>query len=545
MVKKRLSIKEIFSSVRKQSISMRRRFALCLIACLISVIAILLLLFSLFDITNSADNDLDHILTQQLDHSSNQIYRDMDQLAALAVEFSKQVGEQIEEFDTPFEKLKNNVSALTDLQKKTYETVRNNMRIADCSGAFYILNTTVNDQLKDTYYSGIYLRYANVGSSITLRNSICMFRGASQVARQNSINLFSTWECETKKGTFPQMEVVLDQLEADPTKGYLLTKAYKLPEAWEKVRLLCAPISDKSGTIIGVCGFEISDPFFYSAYQASDAEQEFMVCALIEQENGTYTGQLAPNHSGYAPDLKGAVTIDNRDRFSAFIDDNMTLIGKTNNIKIGSSDHTVAVMIPEKQYDMHINKELTKTIILLVIVSILSVVASILLSHRYIRPLLRSVEQIKAKQFEAGTHIPEFTDLFEFLAEQDRINENELSRARNEKADALAAASEIQKKFDETAKQNERLAYSRKDEIDPYDYENFKIGLKMLTEKERQVFDFYMQGKTVKEIIATLGLQESTVRFHNKNIYAKLGVHSLKQLLRYAAILKQEDDSAI
>ena len=48
-------------------------------------------------------------------------------------------------------------------------------------------------------------------------------------------------------------------------------------------------------------------------------------------------------------------------------------------------------------------------------------------------------------------------------------------------------------------------------------------------------------GKTVKEIVALTGLKESTVRFHNRNIYTKLGVHSLKQLLRYSAIMKQEE----
>lgn len=63
----------------------------------------------------------------------------------------------------------------------------------------------------------------------------------------------------------------------------------------------------------------------------------------------------------------------------------------------------------------------------------------------------------------------------------------------------------------------------------------------MLTTKEQEVLELYLQGKSVKEIIAILGLKESTVRFHNKNIYSKLGVHSLKQLLRYSAVLKQEE----
>ena len=41
------------------------------------------------------------------------------------------------------------------------------------------------------------------------------------------------------------------------------------------------------------------------------------------------------------------------------------------------------------------------------------------------------------------------------------------------------------------------------------------------------------------EILAILGVTENTLKFHNKNIYNKLGVSSRKQLLRYATLLKQ------
>ena len=77
--------------------------------------------------------------------------------------------------------------------------------------------------------------------------------------------------------------------------------------------------------------------------------------------------------------------------------------------------------------------------------------------------------------------------------------------------------------------------------MDPYDYEDFKNGLKFLTEREKEILDLYIAGKTVKEIVALTGLKESTIRFHNRNIYTKLNVHSLKQLLCYAAIMKQEE----
>ena len=87
-----------------------------------------------------------------------------------------------------------------------------------------------------------------------------------------------------------------------------------------------------------------------------------------------------------------------------------------------------------------------------------------------------------------------------------------------------------------------RLAYSRKNEVDPYDYEQFLSGVKTLTKMERTVFDHYLAGKSVKEIVELVGIKESTVRFHNRNIYSKLGVNSLKQLLMFAAIMKRDEE---
>ena len=39
-----------------------------------------------------------------------------------------------------------------------------------------------------------------------------------------------------------------------------------------------------------------------------------------------------------------------------------------------------------------------------------------------------------------------------------------------------------------------------------------------------------------------VGIKESTLRYHNRNIYSKLGVNYLKQMLLYAALMKQEGE---
>jgi len=36
------------------------------------------------------------------------------------------------------------------------------------------------------------------------------------------------------------------------------------------------------------------------------------------------------------------------------------------------------------------------------------------------------------------------------------------------------------------------------------------------------------------------GIKESTLKFHNRNIYTKLGISSRKELLMYAALMQKQ-----
>lgn len=76
--------------------------------------------------------------------------------------------------------------------------------------------------------------------------------------------------------------------------------------------------------------------------------------------------------------------------------------------------------------------------------------------------------------------------------------------------------------------------YSQTDDsvqVDNDQFDIFKKGMENLTKTERLIFDAYIARVTTKEIMATLNIKENTLKFHNKNIYSKLGVSSRKQLL--------------
>ena len=52
----------------------------------------------------------------------------------------------------------------------------------------------------------------------------------------------------------------------------------------------------------------------------------------------------------------------------------------------------------------------------------------------------------------------------------------------------------------------------------------------------------YLSNMTGKEINDALGIKESTLKYHNHNLYQKLGVTSRKQMLRYAALLSNDNN---
>ena len=62
----------------------------------------------------------------------------------------------------------------------------------------------------------------------------------------------------------------------------------------------------------------------------------------------------------------------------------------------------------------------------------------------------------------------------------------------------------------------------------------FKQGLAELTPTEQNVYQLYLSGMSTKEVLEKMNIKENTLKYHNRNIYSKLGVSSRKQLLELA-----------
>jgi DNA-binding CsgD family transcriptional regulator len=144
------------------------------------------------------------------------------------------------------------------------------------------------------------------------------------------------------------------------------------------------------------------------------------------------------------------------------------------------------------------------------------------------------IEQISRIDFEFLSVSYIITELF-LCGVHMVMNENQrLRELVQQKEEALLARSAVDSRSDRVVS------------LEMMEY--FAQGLDTLTPQERQIYEAYLSGTSTKDIMIELNIKENTLKFHNKNLYSKLGVSSRKQLLEvYRAIktdMKKNGDKA-
>lgn len=290
------NIKAIINQFKTESISMRRRFYFFIISAIAIVITLILLLFTLFGIMNPTNRHITETLDTQLLSYTDNIRDDYNKIAAHAISFSEQLEISIQHYLTEnnitFEDLKNNPDILEDLQNHLYDIVYLNMQLAPSSGAFYILDTTVNSRSETPYYNGIYLKYINIYSENTVNNEISLYRGSYTTGKENNLTFHSGWQNEMQTDFFNNS----NSLFADDPH-YILSSTVEIPDTWERARYVYVPVRDLKDNIIGICGFEVSDLYFQLSEKVSDDKLGQLIGALLDEEQSTYSGQF--NSSRY------------------------------------------------------------------------------------------------------------------------------------------------------------------------------------------------------------------------------------------------------
>lgn len=441
------------------------------------------------------------------------------------------------------------MSALNDsqyytegVQEALFPKLEEELLKADASGAFIILNATVNtgEANSDKSKTGLYFQRSTLDRT---DETLLLFRGNAELGRKKDIMPHRKWRLEFRTDFVPQTENFFNETIVKEKKS-VLTDIFTLNGTSEKAMAFITSLFGADGSYYGICGFEISNNYFKDFFvQPTRLEQ--LTCTFsktekdgkIDCENIFWTGVL----NGYSLKPSGTLVPKKmNDSLTEFLGEN-TFVAAKNEITILNTPYTLVVMQPKSEFDKTVAINVTKIVLVCFLLIISAVVLCIFFSRKFVSPVIKSLEKIRMQEHaRTKSDIIEIDDLFVYLAEQDRLRDLEMKNLKHQNEELTIVTENQTSEIDKRQTEIERLAYSRKNEIDPDNYEAFKIGLKELTKTEKTVFNLYLQGKTAKEITDILNIRESTLKFHNHNILEKLCVSSRKQMLRYATLLKQE-----
>lgn len=589
--------KEIWHNKR----SMRSRFIIYLLSLVLLAGSAMLILLNVIGIVQPPSHDIDRFLEYELNTRTNDIKRQMNALAAHNIDLSQQLQQDINRvmldhgIYNNYDALNNNPEALTAIQQATYQTLAAKMQQAPASGALYLINASVNTNLLEPTYNGLFLKFTNIYSENTLFNEICMFRGNPQVARNNNISLYSTWQMELNIHAYPQADTLLHAKENNISQQYILTDVAHLKESWEQSRLFLMPINSNDGKIIGVCGFEISSVYFQQRTKQANYKGYPLITAILDKKaDNEYQGQL----SNPASFVNATITTSSDGEHELFTAGQERFIGFTAPLTVGASEHRVAVMLPADSY-YHLQRQAKmRLLIMLGIILLLSLLSAGYFSKRYVDPLVADLQQLQQNpDAPPQANVLELNQFFEFLqshseqqaeklrqlqSENNQVQkqyglaamrlqeaqekqkqtanqyihleeqlaalQNEIQQVRlqmeqtqQEKLQAQQEREQAQQQFNFAQAALEKAIEKKLESVDPDSYQMFIDNLATLTPKEEDIFNLYVQGCSTKDIISQLGITENTLKYHNKNIYGKLGVKTRKELLQYIELMRNAE----
>lgn len=425
-------------------------------------------------------------------------------------------------------------------------------------------------------YNSLYIKYANLFSENTLNNEICMFRGDYSVARAHGINLYSTWQLESQSGVFPEITALLQEPAPELGKSFVMTKIKPLADSWEKVRLFLFPLLDREGRVMGVCGYELSNLYYQLRSATLFYKGTPLISALLDKEgHDTYQGQLVDESIlGEWP-----LVVQSKGKYTLFTSSNTTYIGKLLPIDVAKNSHYLAVMLPENVYNDMLVKARIRAVAIFGLILLLFIAAGYLLNKKYVEPIVGDLQQLRLNPLQKpSSNLQELHEIYTAwqnsnyqnkekllsLEQEKSLAQQEYERAVHNLQSIARQQQELQRQYDDlqatlqeqsrhltermellqkekeeaerqyASAQHIMQGYQNKDmpPIDEDSYNMFVNNLSQLTAKERAIFDLYLAGLVPKEVTAKLGITENTIKYHNKNIYGKLGVKSRKDLLQ-------------
>ena len=549
---------QVSSYLKTAKRSMRHKLIGYMIALAVLLIAALYAGLTLFGRLSSPQAEIKKTLDLQMDVFQNDMESLWRNVSIMSIHLSEDMTRLLEDAllqkGISFDDLDGNVEATKAVEDAMLEPLSQYVRQADCSGAFVVLESSMSGEDTADARSGLYVQRANAGR---VTNNLLLFRGIASVGKAHNVMPHRKWAQEFHIGQFPNYAEHTVQAAAPIADSRRTTDLLTLPGTSEKAVLLTIPMIGADGTVYGMCGFAINQSFFSACYdQPSNLGR--LACLLTTESGDTLDAEAAlmtyteegfcyvPPQTLTVKPMNGGLVSLNGNGFS--------FVGMVQSLTAAKGDgtpHTLAVLIPKEDYNIAVAKNILQTVLLSALLLFCAIVCCLYLARRYLAPVHRDLDRLRDED-RGGEQMAfsDFEPISATLQAQDRENakiittlEEEKQSVQEQAVQLLDRNEELQGQFEAAQADAQRLAYSRKSEIDPAIYEMFLVGYEMLTPTEREIFEALADGSSPREISEQRNCAESTIATHRKNIYRKLGIHKAYQLKICIALLRQNQES--
>ena len=373
-------------------------------------------------------------------------------------------------------------------------------------------------EVADHSRSGLYLRYTNLSASNPVAPTVVYFRGIPDIARQKDLELHNRWNLEFDTDQIPGCRELMDTPLDRPAQRYFWSRRIDLKDTWESAMLLCVPIVGSDGSVYGVCGVELSALYFQLSYPAAEGQfgSAVTVLAPIQDSRLLLSDGLVGSVNGTYLDGQETLAIHQGRYYNEYDTGAERYIGlhQTISISKGETEDTASGHCdpdPPRTVMRHTPLKYKKTWI---IAALGLLVVLLALSFFLRRGDLSGLLPTAWKRFQQE-ELPE-QGLSSGISEVDELAEFLNARARNQRLEQGELPPNIAELFDQFVE--------RKD---------------LLTEAERNILRYYIDGHEIADIPDLAFISMSTVRKHNRSIYEKLGVASRDELMLYIDLLRR------
>ena len=517
-----LSVKQLLKGIKAQSRSMRRKllFYMCLLV--VAGICTFLVILMAVGVFKEGRRRIQQNLTLQLKNSEKDVRELMDFQVGNAIRLSERLKFALENealsYPYNIEELENNADALKKMQLNIYPLIENTLNITRVTGVFAVFDTTVNKNAPgaEDSRSGVYLRVANISSGNAPENDIFLFRGDSEVAMQNHIQLHNRWNMEFNT---KQMEWYKTQIASkNSEENYLWIDRHTVPGTWENGIFLSVPIRGNSGGNYGLCGLEISNLLFGLRYPAVESGYGEIITALVpiaDNKLNLSDGLIGQQGVAY---LNGVETFDVEpgNDFNVYKSGVRKYLGMHRIIE-GAKDEKgrewgIAVFLSFNDYNEQIAKQRLKIIIAVLIFIPVMLIAAFVLSHHFVKPIVQGLEELKNEDAGQTHRVSGISEI-----------------------DALAEFLELKNKEHQSGNKIESVLPPEIEEL----FNNFIENAGKLTNSEYNILEYYIAGYEIADVPDLACISMNTVRKHNRSIYEKLNVKSNDELRLYTDLLKR------